>query len=249
METLTHAWFLVPALALILGVLALAPLGAQVLARGVVFMDLAVAQAAAAAALWAGSLIDADPWQTQALAAGGALLCVAVVAALSKRWQAEREALIGLLYVMGASAALLGAQRDPHGRERLSQLLAADVLWADWQQAASLGACVLLLALLRTRLQRDGVFFAVFALVVSVAVPVLGLLMVFAALIAPALLQRAGWTAWAASLAAMAACLLGLCVSWVWDAPSGACVVLCLSLLGLLSALRRHPRRPAGQEG
>ena len=69
--------------------------------------------------------------------------------------------------------------------------------------------------------------------------PVLGLLMVFAALIAPALLQRAGWTAWAASLAAMAACLLGLTVSWLWDAPSGACVVLSLSLLGLLSALSR----------
>ncbi|MFO0124956.1 MAG: hypothetical protein ACK52R_02105, partial [Betaproteobacteria bacterium] len=51
-------WFLVPVAALMLGVLALAPLGAQVLARGVVFIDLAVAQAAAAAALWVGALVD-----------------------------------------------------------------------------------------------------------------------------------------------------------------------------------------------
>ena len=45
-------WFLAPALALLAGLAALAPLGVQVLARGVVFIDLAVAQAAAAAGLF-----------------------------------------------------------------------------------------------------------------------------------------------------------------------------------------------------
>ncbi|MDP3224946.1 MAG: metal ABC transporter permease, partial [Rubrivivax sp.] len=123
---MTEAWFLAPVAALICGVLALAPLGHQVLARGVVFIDLAVAQAAAAAALWAGALMDHPGWiSTQTLAAAGALACAAAVAWLSKKWPAEREALIGLLYVMGASVALLGARLDPHGRERLGELLAA----------------------------------------------------------------------------------------------------------------------------
>lgn len=236
---LTDAWFLMPVSALLLGVLALAPLGAQVLARGVVFIDLAVAQAAAAAGLWVGSLVDHPSWlTTQALAIAGALGCAGAVALLSKRWPGQREALIGLLYVLGASIALLGARQDPHGRERLSELLAADVLWAQWPQVMVLAACAAAVALLGRRLARDGVFFPVFAIVASLAVPVLGLFLVFAALIAPALWQRAGAPAARAAAGAMAFCAAGLAASWIFDAPSGACVALALSAYGVLSAAR-----------
>lgn len=234
-----HAWLLTPVAALIFGVLALAPLGAQVLARGVVFIDLAVAQAAAAGALWVSAFVDhPDLLTTQALAAGAALLCAATVAALSRRWPGQREALIGLLYVLGASAALLGARMDPHGRERLSELLAADVLWAGWPQVTVLAGSALAVGLITRWLTRDRVFFPVFALVVSLAVPVLGLFVVFAALIAPALWQLAGVTRMAAWAGAAAACGVGLAASWTLDAPSGACVALALSAYGALSALR-----------
>ena len=162
------AWFWSPVLALLLGVLALAPLGEQVLARGVVFIDLAVAQAAAAAALWVTALVSHPSWLlTQLLASTGALLCAGAVAWLARRWPVQREALIGLLYVMGASLALLGAGQDPHGRERLSQLLAADVLWAGWAQVAVLAGCAVLVALAGKHLLRDGFFYPAFALVAS----------------------------------------------------------------------------------
>ncbi|MDO9091765.1 MAG: metal ABC transporter permease [Rubrivivax sp.] len=245
---MTEAWFLAPVAALICGVLALAPLGHQVLARGVVFIDLAVAQAAAAAALWAGALMDHPGWiSTQTLAAAGALACAAAVAWLSKKWPAEREARIGLLYVMGASAALLGARLDPHGRERLGELLAADVLWAGWPQVAVLAGCALAVALVGRRLTRDAVFYPVFALVASLAVPTLGLFVVFAALIAPALWQRSGSHRVAAWTAGVLACGVGLGVSWWLDAPSGACVALALSVMGAASILRRRPQPgPAG---
>ena len=233
------AWFLAPVVALLLGVLALAPLGHQVLARGVVFIDLAVAQAAAAAALWAGAVLDHPGWlATQAFAAAGALGCAAAVAGLSRRWPEHREALIGLLYVLGASLALLGARQDPHGRERLSELLAADVLWAGWSQVAVLGACALMVAAAGGRLRRDAVFYPLFALVASLVVPTLGLFVVFAALIAPALWQRSGvrrGIAWAAGASAAA---VGLVVSWGFDAPSGACVALSLAVFGVASVLR-----------
>ncbi|MDP3083429.1 MAG: metal ABC transporter permease [Rubrivivax sp.] len=240
------AWFLLPVAALMLGVLALAPLGAQVLARGVVFIDLAVAQAAAAAALWAGALVDHPDWlTTQALAIGGALTCAGAVAWVSRRWPGQREALIGLLYVLGASIALLGSRQDPHGRERMSELLAADVLWAQWPQVAVLAACAAVVLLLGGRLARDAIFFPVFAVVASLAVPVLGLFLVFAALIAPALWQRAGASRAQAWAGAVAACGAGLAASWVFDAPSGACVALALSAYGAASALRgggaEHP--------
>ena len=230
-------WYLTPMAALLLGLLALAPLGTQVLARGVVFIDLAVAQAAAAAALWVAAVVDhPNAWTTQAMATTGAMACAAAVAWLSRRWPQQREALIGLLYVFGASMALLGAGQDPHGRERLSQLLAADVLWADWPQVMVLGACAAAVALSRRWLPRDAVFYPGFAMVASLAVPVLGLFVVFAALIAPALWQRAGVSAWLAGLGAVLASALGLLASWVLDAPSGACVALALSVFGALSA-------------
>lgn len=232
-------WFLAPCAALLLGVLALAPLGAQVLKRGVVFIDLAVAQAAAAAALWVAAVVDHPSlWVTQGLAAAGALSCAAAVAWLASRWPEQREALIGLLYVTGASVALLGARQDPHGRERLAELLAADVLWASWQQVGVLAVCALVVAGLRRWFGRDAVFFAAFALIASLAVPVLGLFVVFAALIVPALWQRAGMNACGAQLLAMLACAAGLSVSWLADAPSGPCVATALALTGTLSVLR-----------
>lgn len=235
-----QAWFVLPVAALALGVLALAPLGAQVLARGVVFIDLAVAQAAAAAALWAGALShDAPWWQTQGLAVLGALACAALVAALARRWPAQREALIGLLYVLGASVALLGARHDAHGRERLAELLAADVLWAQAPQLAVLLACVALVAWARARLTDDRWFYPLFAVVASLAVPILGLFLVFALLIAPAVWQRAGASAARAAGGALLACGAGLALSWAADAPSGACVALLLSAWGACSAWRR----------
>lgn len=240
------AWFLAPVAALLCGVLALAPLGRQVLARGVVFIDLAVAQAAAAAALWVAAVMDhPGALATQAMAAAGALACAVAVAWLARRWPAQREALIGLLYVLGSSVALLGARQDPHGGERLAQLLAADVLWAGWAQVGTLAACATGLALLGRRVARDAVFFPVFALVASLAVPVLGLFLVFAMLIAPALWQRAGWAAsWAWGATGLAAAT-GLGASWWLDLPSGACVALALALFGAVSA--GWPHREAAQ--
>jgi zinc/manganese transport system permease protein len=61
---------------------------------------------------------------------------------------------------------------------------------------------------------------------------------VFAALIAPALWQRNGTHRYAAWAAAAAACCAGLAASWLFDAPSGACVALALSALGAASVLR-----------
>lgn len=238
------AWFVAPVAALLFGVLALAPLGHQVLSRGVVFIDLAVAQAAAAAALWASTLLEHADWtSTQFLAAGGALACAGAVAALSRRWPAQREALIGLLYVLGASAAMLGARQDPHGRERLAELLAADVLWAGWPQVALLAACALGVAAVGSRLARDAVFYPLFAVVASLVVPILGLFVVFAALIAPALWQRSGVPRLAAWAAAVLACGAGLAASWLLDAPSGACVALALSAFGAASVVRAGSAR------
>ena len=75
-----------------------------------------------------------------------------------------------------------------------------------------------------------------FALVASVAVPALGLMLVFASLMVPALwmARRVGLTG--ALLISALALGLGLSVSWLLAAPSGPCCALALGLAGLGSA-------------
>jgi ABC-type Mn2+/Zn2+ transport system permease subunit len=70
-------------------------------------------------------------WLDQLAATAGALFVSLAIAGITRRWPAQREALIGLLYVAGACLAMLGASAHPHGKEKLMQLLAADVLWVN----------------------------------------------------------------------------------------------------------------------
>jgi zinc/manganese transport system permease protein len=234
------AWIAAPAAALLAACLLLVPLGAQVLGRGVVFIDLAVAQVAAGGALAVtlGSE-HTSPALTAAASAGAALFGAVLVWWLARRWPDQREALIGLVYVAGASACVIAAAFHPHGREQLTALLAADILWVRWEAAAFLGAAAAVVLALggRNRLTRDALFYPVFALALSVAVPALGLYLVFALLIAPALWTRRGRGLQVAIVLAVAACLAGLALSWALDWPSGACVAVLLCGLGLAAAV------------
>jgi zinc/manganese transport system permease protein len=238
-----ETWFIFPALALIAGIMALTPLGTQVLRRGVVFIDLAVAQAAAAAVIWLNFALHIDsPLVDQLAATLGAVVVSLGVAWAARKWSQQREALIGLIYVAGACMALLGASLHPHGREKLFHLLAADVLWVDsFSIGALLLAALTVLALRRKGwLAHDVFFYAAFAVIASVAVPALGLFLVFASLIAPALWIERGLRPWAAMVAASVSCLLGLLFSWVADTPSGPTVVMALAAFGVCALFRRQ---------
>ena len=237
------AWFALPAFALIAGIFALTPLGTQVLRRGVVFIDLAVAQAAAAAVIWVNHAVCVDsPLIDQVAATLGAIFVSLGVAWVARKWSQQREALIGLIYVAGACMALLGASQHPHGREKLFHLLAADVLWVDPFSVGvlMLAALAVHVTSLKHWLSNDAYFYAVFAVSASVAVPALGLFLVFASLIAPALWIQRGFNSWAAIGTASLFCLVGLLLSWVADTPSGPTVVMTLAIFGVCSLFRRQ---------
>ncbi len=247
-------WLAAPAAALLAACLLLVPLGTEVLRRGVVFIDLAVAQVAAcgvlAADLLAGEGEGAAHAAFTAVAAVIASLAGAgLVRWLAQRWPAQREALIGLVYVTGSALSVLAVAVDPHGRERLAALLAADVLWVPWPAVAWLAAAALVLWAVIARghalLQRDAIFYPLFALALALAVQALGLYLVFAFLIGPALWVRRGWRLRFALAAGLAAAFASLALSWALDGPSGACIALGLCALGLLSAVFR--RSPPGE--
>lgn len=212
------------------------PLGRRVLARGIIFLDLAIAQFAMLGVVAIHTLGFADaPWVTQLAAAGAALGGAALLAGCERRWPALQEALIGSAFVVAASFAVLLLAGDPHGGEHLTTLLAGQILWVRPSQVLSIGALyAILLAVLAWRGERlrDVGFYLVFALAITASVQLLGLYLVFASLILPALAVRqlapgrALATGWALGATAYAG---GLAASAVFDWPAGPAIVIALA--------------------
>lgn len=242
------AWLLGPLVAGVLVLLTHVRLGEQVLQRGIVFIDLAIAQTAALGVMLAESLHwhGFSAWlATAGFAIAGAML----VAWLSHRFPERREALIGLLYVTGASLAVVWVSADPHGASRLSALLAGDVLWTTWPSLLPLAAATagfLLVAATRDSQWLAGrLFYPLFALMVSLSLPLLGLYLVFTCLIVPALmvpvLGRQGRSR--AIVCASVAWTSGLTISYFADWPTGPTIVLALVfMLGLVMSYQAVSR-------
>lgn len=236
--------FLIVLPAFLAGLLVLSthiPLGAQVLRRGIVFIDLAIAQIAALGVIIASAL-DMDPhgWTMQAAAGVAAVLGALLLTWTEKRWPDVQEAQIGVLFVLAATAGLLLVAHNPHGGEHLQDLLAGQILWVSYEQLAmpAIGTVLILalLALLRNRLGRLG-FYLVFALAVTASVQLVGVYLVFASLIVPSLAVRhypERRKLPFAYLVGVGGYAVGLVLSVVLDLPSGALIVWCLALLAML---------------
>ncbi len=216
------------------------PLGRQVLARGIIFIDLAVAQIAALGViLLSVTAPDAGPLAHQGAALAAALAGAGLLAWCERRWPETQEALIGVAFVLAASAALLLLARDPHGAEAVNDLLAGQILWvsgADLVPAAGLYTGVLGLLWWRRRHPAGWAFYLPFALAVTASVQLVGVYLVFASLILPALATRRldGMAALVRGLAlGVAGYAGGLGVSWYLDLPSGPAIVWCLALCAL----------------
>ena len=170
------------------------PLGRRVLARGIIFLDLAVAQLAVLGVVAAHALdLAADGWSTQLAAAAAALAGAAFLAGCERRWPEIQEALIGSTFVVAASLAVLLLANDPHGGEHLAELLTGQILWATPGQAMQIAALYGgLLAFMAWRGGRLGGlgFYLVFALAITASVQLVGVYLVFASLILPALAAR-----------------------------------------------------------
>lgn len=118
--------------ALVAGLLAAVshvPLGQQVLARGIVFIDLAIAQVAGLGVIAAGGFgLEITGWGAQ-IAAGAAALVGALLLTWTERRRPEvQEALIGILFVLASTAQILLVANDPHCGDGLKELLAGQIL-------------------------------------------------------------------------------------------------------------------------
>ena len=169
------------------------PLGRQVLERGIVFLDLAIAQLAVTGAI-AMHLLGAEAdWAVQTAALSAALLGAFALHRCEQRWPDTQEAVIGATFVVTASLVLLLLAGAPHGGEYLQDVLAGQILWVTADQlvlAAVVSAGVLVLWWGFHDRLGGGLFYALFAIAVTVSVQLVGVYLVFASLILPALVAK-----------------------------------------------------------
>jgi len=241
-------------------------LGLHVLARGVIFVDLALAQVAAlgvTVAFLAGHPLQsaAGYWYALAFALAGALL---LSLTRVERPRIPQEAVIGIVYAVSAALALLVIDRAPQGAEHVKQLLVGDLLTVTPGEVIRLALLYAVIGAVHVAVRRpllevsfdpaaaavggralrrwDLVFYVTFAVVVTSSVRVAGVLLVFSYLVVPAavsaLLSRSIGVRLAVGWALGAGVsACGLWASFAWDLPTGATIVASFGALMAAVAL------------
>lgn len=244
-------------------------LGLHVLARGIIFIDLALAQVAALGISIAYLLGQEAHGLTAQLCAFGATLVAAFAfAGLHKiPGKVTREVIIGCVYVVATALSIVILSRSTQGMEELKSLFNGNILWVRWAEIAVIAPVYGLLACLHVLYRKrfyilsfetdaterpsflwEFLFFGSFAVVITLAVNVAGVLLVFAFLIIPAfsasLLTRTfggrlimGW-----GLAVLGSGV-GLWLSFSADLPVGATMVSVLGTLPIVAAGLKYMTR------
>ena len=242
-------------------------LGLQVLARQIIFVDLALAQIAALGATVAFMLGHPASSQGSYAYSLGFTLIAATLLASTRNWSGRipQEALIGVIYVVAAAAAFLLVEKAPQGTEHIKQVLTGNILTTGADDLLAVVPLYLVVGgvlwTVRTRLAKPGegwrawmwdfLFYACFGMVVTSSVALAGVLLVFSFLIIPAAVGvlyadsvgRQLLLGWGVGTLAS---LTGLITSYAWDLPTGSAMVCvfgaALALAGLLWPVVRGGR-------
>ncbi|HKQ19808.1 MAG TPA: metal ABC transporter permease [Candidatus Eisenbacteria bacterium] len=228
-------------------------LGFHVVERGVIFVDLALAQVAALGATL-GFLLGHDLHSPIAawFSIGSVVVGAAVLALLkAEKRRIPQEAFIGIVYAVAAAGAILIVDRTPEGAEHIKfmfvgNLLAASAAEVGWLAAlyAGIGALHILwrrpfFAISRGQTEGmsrtavrfwDFLFYLTFGLVVTQSVAVAGVLLVFSYLIVPSVIAMLLADGARARLAigwitGVVVSIVGMVASYHFDLPTGAAVV------------------------
>lgn len=220
------------------------PLGHEVLRRGIIFIDLAIAQIAGLGVIAAHSMDwEQDGFEVQIAAVSAALIAAIGLNWTEKRWPKQQEPLIGILFILAATGGILLLAGNPHGSEHLKELLVGQILWSTWGSLVPIAALYALLLLLWFTLgERFGAlgFYVIFAIAVTASVQIVGIYLVFASLIIPALATRfmnRGRRLLVGYVIGSLSYLIGIVLSAIFDFPTGAIVVWAMAAVALIIGL------------
>ncbi len=217
------------------------PLGYEVLRRGIIFIDIAVAQIAGLGVIIAYTAgWDEHGAEAQIAAVISALTGAWALSRLEKKYGKHQEALIGTSFVLAATGGILLLANNPHGGEHLKELLVGQILWVEWGQllyAAIISIIVLSIWVkFRGKIGSLG-FYMLFAVAITVSVQLVGVYLVFASLIVPALATIGYTTKSGFGLSVIIGAFgyaSGLVLSALLDLPSGAVIVWMIAITALL---------------
>ena len=247
MNELNHVFFLpegipldlllLAACASVLVIVTHVPLGMQVLARGIIFIDLATAQVAGLGAFLAAAILgeNVDPLWSQVCAVMLALFAAGLFSLTEKWWPRYQEALIGIVFVLSATAVLLLLSSHPHGGAQLNELLSGQLLWVGKEKLlySALATTLLLFFMYQFR-NHPKAFYGLFAVAITISVQLVGVYLVFATLIIPSMgtapfhdRRLKGFLAFSIAISGY---LMGLILSAWLDLPSGPLIVWTLVL-------------------
>lgn len=218
------------------------PLGIEVLKRGIIFIDLAIAQIAALGVIVAGLVMHEAPlYMEQSLALIFALLGAWFFQYIEKRLPEQQEAIIGASFIVASSLAILLVANNPHGGEEIEAMLAGQILWVSWQQIIIAAALYTLVLMLWFKGRGTQWFYYLFAITVTVSVQLVGVYLVFASLILPALgtLYCKHKRLPKAYILSSLSLIIGLLISSFTDFPTGSVLVCVLAISAIIS--RRLP--------
>jgi len=237
--------------------------GLHVLARGIIFVDLALAQVAALGISLAFLFGEESHGITAQLYAFIATLGAAFIFSGLRRipGKTTREVIIGCVYVVSTALSIVILSQSSKGMEELKSLLNGNILWVRWQEIAIVAGATVLLTIFHLLYRRhfhalsfesnkkdepgflwEFLFFVSFAVIITLTVNIAGILLVFAFLIIPAfsasLLSRTLHgrlvTGW---LLGVVSTFAGLWVAFNADLPVGATVVSVIGLLPIAAIL------------
>ena len=226
------------------------PLGQEVLKRGIIFIDLAIAQVAGLGVIAAhGMRWDPNGLEVQIVAVSAALIAAFGLHWSEKRWPRIQEPLIGVLFILAATGGILLLAGNPHGSEHLKELLVGQILWSTWNSLAPIAALyAVVLALWLWLHERFGAigFYTTFAVVITASVQIVGIYLVFASLIIPALATaglRSGNRLLFGYVIGGLSYFVGIVLSALFDLPTGAIIVWTMAAIALIAGFTLSHRR------
>jgi len=236
----------------------LAYLGVHVVERGVIFVDLSLAQIAALGTTIA-VLFGFDIHSRAAFffSLGFTFLGAAVFAfsRVHRKTRIPQEAIIGIAYAVAAAAAILAMSKSTGETEHLKEMLVGNILSVSWAELARTAALYLVIGAFHWALRKkfllitldeqeaerqglsirfwDFLFYVSFGFVVTSSVPIAGVLLVFSYLIVPAVSAMLFSGRLVTRLAigwGMGAIVsaAGIYLSYLWDLPTGATIATTL---------------------
>jgi zinc/manganese transport system permease protein len=243
-------------------------LGLHVIAREVIFVDLAFAQIAAMGAT-AALLFGFDHGTPQSLVFSLVFTLLGALVFSFTRMEKSavpQEAIIGITFVVASAAVILLAGFTAEGTEHLQETMTGTLIWVDWATIRTLAIVYAVAGVFHFALRKnflavsfapelaqrvrfwDFLFYASFGFVISFSVEIAGVLMVFSTLVIPAVVaflftHRLGLALVIAWIAGAIAIVGGIGASFIWDVATGPLLVcsfgLVLALAGIVRAVLR----------